>query len=744
MSSISLFRNVASVTNPENFDIVEYLEKTRDGEWEDIVTQCRNIKDKEKRDAFKQKMPTATLSGLFDYRSDDKLVSHSGFISMDLDHVDNLNGMRDALQKDRYVFSVFMSTSGDGLRVIFKIESNKHREAFKALSQYIYENYGHPCDPNGINVSKPYVVSFDPYLYLNYNNVPVFKHYIKETVIKQMPSFLHTTEDFERVMQQITGRQINICESYDDWLKVGFALASELGEGGRSHFHTISQISAKYKHSVCEKQYTACLKARGVEKINISSFYYLAKINGLDIVSEKTKTVIRTTRNGKQAGLKKEQIVDNLEKFAGITGVEKLVEQIFDSPNKDAYTEEEQSILHQLELFISNSYSLRMNDVTGFLEENNKQLSPSDLNTIFIAAKKLMPKLDYNLLVRLLKSDFIERYNPFFEFFESDGIPVRLPATPDKNEKKYSSPLIDMLAQSIKNEDPVYTRYFLRKWMVSIISSAHKVHSPLLFCLLGAQNSGKTEFFRRLLPTELQSYYAESKLDKEKDDELLMCENLIVMDDELGGKSKSDAQKLKNITSKQYFSLRRPYGDHNEKILRLAVLCGTSNLKEVLNDTTGNRRIIPIEVTDIDKELYNSIDKKQLFMEAYRLYKEGFDWRINHKDISYLNKDQVKYEAIVKERELILKYFEIGDEDRLSSTEILVEIEKLTQQRLSINTMGRELENLGFEKKSTRIGQTSAKKWCVKRINRVEPLPIKGAELEMPSPKKPEEDDLPF
>ncbi|MBK7345809.1 MAG: hypothetical protein IPI98_02545 [Chitinophagaceae bacterium] len=168
-------------------------------------------------------------------------------------------------------------------------------------------------------------------------------------------------------------------------------------------------------------------------------------------------------------------------------------------------------------------------------------------------------------------------------------------------------------------------RKFVRKWIVSIISSMHKVHSPLLLALARfSKGTGKTEFFRRLLQTSYLDI-TQSKLDKEKDDELLMCENIIIMDDELGGKSKSDAQKLKNITSKEYFYLRRPYGDHNERILRVAVLCGTSNYINVVNDTTGNRRILPIKVLDIDKDLFNGIDKRKLFNEAYQLYKSGFD-----------------------------------------------------------------------------------------------------------------------
>ena len=43
-----------------------------------------------------------------------------------------------------------------------------------------------------------------------------------------------------------------------------------------------------------------------------------------------------------------------------------------------------------------------------------------------------------------------------------------------------------------------------------------------------------------------------------------------------------------------------------------------------MDDPTGNRRIIVLESAGkFDYELYNSIDKTQLFFEAYDLWKEG-------------------------------------------------------------------------------------------------------------------------
>lgn len=717
MPKISIFKQIRYTKYPENIELITVLEQIRDGRWEDLVTKCRLISDKKERNEFKDTMPRICFSGQFETRTDNGLEQHSGFISLDLDEISNLEELVEKLKKDKYVYSVFMSTSGSGLRVLIKIEKEKHREAFQGLLKYMHEIYQITPDLNGISVSKPFCVTYDPNLVINENSL-IFKKYVKETPVKELPNFVHTPEDFQSVLNQIVNRNVSIAEEYLDWIKVGMAIADQFGENGREYFHQISRPSTRYSSKDTDTHYKYFLRRQSSNKANIATFYYFAKLNGISITSERTKTIIRTTKSSKKACLTKEQIIANLEKFANITGADSVVSEVFDKDigNDDM---DDESSLFTLELFISNNYNLKMNEVTGYLEQNGKRLSPSDLNSMFIAAKKIVPRLDYQLMMRLLKSDFIETYNPFFEFFGSDGIPFDLPPIPTEEEKKFESPLIDKLAETIKNDNPAYTLFFVRKWIVSIISSAHKVHSPLLLCLLGGQNTGKTEWFRRLLPKELAEYYAESKLDKEKDDEILMTENLIIMDDELGGKSKKDDLKLKNITSKQWFSLRRPYGDHNEKILRLAVLCGTSNYKEILSDPTGNRRIIPIEVHDIDKPLYNSINKKELFMEAFRLYKGGFDWRITQKDVQYLNKDGDNYNLIVPERELIQKYFENVDELRLTTTEIKVELELLTKQKLSLPTIGREMLNLGFVRKTTRENAVvTVKKWGVKRINR--------------------------
>ena len=156
------------------------------------------------------------------------------------------------------------------------------------------------------------------------------------------------------------------------------------------------------------------------------------------------------------------------------------------------------------------------------------------------------------------------------------------------------------------------------------------------------------------------------------------------------------------MTSKKWFSLREPYGRHNVDLRRLAVLGGTSNDSDLLNDPTGNRRIIPIEVIDyIDKELYNSIDKTDLLMEVYHLHKSGFTSDLSKEEIEYLAGQTAAFQAPSVERELLMAYYELPRDDLhrefLTTSEIKARIEMQSGQRLNINKLGQELKKCGFE-----------------------------------------------
>jgi predicted P-loop ATPase len=294
-------------------------------------------------------------------------------------------------------------------------------------------------------------------------------------------------------------------------------------------------------------------------------------------------------------------------------------------------------------------------------------------------------------------SDNTNDFNPLMDFFNS-----YIERTP--------TGVIDELWSCFNTTDNQHLAYFGKKWLVGLISSIHGTHSPLMLILCGeVQNTGKTEAFRRMLPDELRAYYAESKLDAGKDDEILMTQKILIVDDEMGGKSKAESKRLKDLTSKQTFSLREPYGRNNVDLNRLAVLGGTTNDLAVLNDPTGNRRLLPSEIISINHAKYNSIDKIDLIMEAYHLYKSGFVWQLSKHDIERLNSNTAQFEDHSLERELLQKYLLMPQHfpnhiaQEMTATDVKIYIELRSNQRMQLKKIGTELKSIGYESKHKKI-----------------------------------------
>lgn len=753
-SLISVYETAFSKQSKEELPLDIFLENIRNGKWQDYVLPIRAIKNKEEKEKAKKKVPAVTISGRFEERLDDKIIAHSGYIAVDLDNLEDPEKVKEIISSDSYVAAAFKSISGLGLCVLFKINPLKHREAYKGISEYLYNKYKLIVDPTGLNPSRLRFVSFDPYIYIA-EKCTKFAEYPKEKEPKKIERVIYSQDDFSRILKQIVDQRINIDkDDYHTWLRIGFAICDKFGESGRQYFHTVSQFSVKYDPDTCDKQYSAIVKHKpsGGNKTTISTFYYYAKEAGVDIYSDRTRIIAHTASQGKKSGLNVEQVVENLEKFEDIKDepgssdkVADIVKQVFQS-GIDIGGE---TLLDELEMFIRQNYSLRRNEITRFIENNGVALAQKDLNTIFVKAKKVLPKINYELIERLINSDFVPSYNPLKLFMESAikgeadslinfnfGAGPHLPINSIVQELKSHAPLITKLFSTIQTKDPDFLLYFGAKWLVSMVSAIYGEHSPLMLVLSGEkQNTGKTEWFRRLLPNDLRNYYAESKLDREKDDEILMTQKLLIMDDEMGGKSKKEIKRLKELTSKQVFTLREPYGRYNVDLVRLAVLAGTTNDNEILYDPTGNRRIIPIHVYSINHQLYNSIDKLQLLREVYALYKAGLRWRFTKEDIQYLGTDSASFEMSSGECELIQKYFEPGDAEQLTASEIKVYIEKHTNQRLILDRIAKELKRLGFEQKYIRWGASTRRVYGVNHLT--------GLGNAIQPPQMPP-DDLPF
>lgn len=711
--NISLFYKLPKKGEPhiadETITISDFLNLVKFGKYKNQIEKIRVEPDKKRRDELKKLLPAVTISGVFTERNQDLLISHSGFIQIDIDHFTD----KGALITDPYTYAIFKSASGGGLAIIVKINPEKHTESFRWLRNYYYQSFGIRIDSAPQNVASLRFASYDPELIVNEKSKQSRQLTSTPKPVKSLPVFI-PGDTVGEMISECVNLGHNLAPDYESYLRLGFALSEGFGESGRQWFHSLCSVSEKYDSRHADKQYDHCLKGRNTQKVTVGTLYWMLKQVGIHVPNDNQKAV-QVAAIAKRAGRKPEAVKAQLSEINGVSqeNADKLVDEVFkrdDITLKQAANDPDQ-LIQALTEWMGQNHPMRINSITRIIEENGSEVKRERINSIYLRARMFFNTKDItkDLVESYIFSDFIHEYNPITEYIE-------------RNSHRRSSGNISTLSKCIRSNTEMKD-VFVRKWMLSLIAAydGHPVRSVL--SLVGGQNSGKTEWFRRLLPAGLRKYYAESKLDAGKDDDMLMCQKLIVMDDEMGGKSKQDEKRFKELTSKSIFSLRAPYGRNNEDFKRLAVLCGTSNDPEIINDPTGNTRILPIEVISIDHELYNSIDKDELFMEAYRAYESGEEWQLSKSELAELDRVGEDFQSIAYERELILKFFSPaaqggGIPEWMTATEIKDILESNTKQRIhSMRKFGMELSKLFGKSTSKREGSNILKKYEVIRFS---------------------------
>ena len=84
------------------------------------------------------------------------------------------------------------------------------------------------------------------------------------------------------VGQLLLERGANVADTYDDWLRLGFALADGLGSEGGELFHQLSAQSTKYDAEACERKWQECLRKHD-GRTTIASFFQMAQQAGVDL-----------------------------------------------------------------------------------------------------------------------------------------------------------------------------------------------------------------------------------------------------------------------------------------------------------------------------------------------------------------------------------------------------------------------------------------------------------------------------
>ena len=362
---INLLPNIRQSDKFSVIGINEYLALVKDGAYLNPIQAFQNSTalSKDQRAELKIKIPAVTISGIFkDSVKNANLLTHSGLICIDFDAVENVGQLKQELSKDPYTFAALLSASGNGLAAIVKIDPAKHIDSFTGLKAYYFKNYGQLIDESCKNVSRLRFLSYDPAPFINPES-KLFKEYQKAPVKQKVVNTVLTGSEFEELLDRICRGSYDLTEGiYQNYLTLGFALASEFGEKGREYFHAVAAQNVKYDPAKADKQYTYCLRDTGQNKVGIATFYYYAKQAGVELKSPQAVKLENIAKMAKKQGRSQESVIE-IARISGMD-VEKATETaaaVYESNVNLSLVG--QTNLGLVQLYLQNNYQLYYNTI---------------------------------------------------------------------------------------------------------------------------------------------------------------------------------------------------------------------------------------------------------------------------------------------------------------------------------------------------------------------------------------------
>ncbi len=180
---ITIFTNFSDTKNPRLVEIDEILERIKNCTLQPKIDAIRAESDEKIKKDLKKMLPCILFSGEFTERKDKAIVKHSGFVVLDWDHLENLEEKRAEICDYHFIYSCFISPSGDGLKAVVRIPAiiEKHRGYYAGLMRLFPD-----LDATSINESRICYASADANIFIN-KNATEFTDYVDIKALQQTP-----------------------------------------------------------------------------------------------------------------------------------------------------------------------------------------------------------------------------------------------------------------------------------------------------------------------------------------------------------------------------------------------------------------------------------------------------------------------------------------------------------------------------------------------------------------------------
>ncbi|UFK97550.1 VapE domain-containing protein [Kaistella faecalis] len=680
----TIFKNFNEVV--EQKDILKILDDIKNGTYRNAITYLRKSLTEDKKEAAeraKKSLPAFTPSATFKGgRKMEFLSNYNALVVLDIDKItkEKLTESKENLQKNEFVFAVFTSPSGNGLKIFVKVSTGKteHKETFLKLQEYFENLLQLEIDKSGKDITRLCFFSYDPELYLNENSKefsvtepqeqPEIKPPASEPSI-QNPTPINYDVLYHHCIQ-FTEKKYQFIEGSRNYFV--FTLANNLNRKGVPESLALGYILADYDYNTQEVM-TAVKSAYSNTSEHATDDYQPQK------KSAKSEQSASIRKNSGESSAPTNQ--------EGIMTIEE---------------EEEPAHIDKLETFLNNRYKFRYNEVLGKLEYRRvngktwKYITDFKENSILREIQKAKVRCSINSLRNLLHSDFCEMYDPFKDYFEN-----LVEYTGDKDH-------IEELALTITTTKPDLWKECFKKWFVAMVACVinEKQINQTVIVFSGKQGLGKTTWIEKLMPLELKQYIFSGTVNPNNKDTLIhLAECMLINLDELENLNRTEIGSLKELITKTHIRMRKAYGHNNENMPRRASFAGSVNTAQFLNDTTGSRRFLCFELENI--EYQHEVDINLCYAQAYKLYQDGFRHWFNQEEIKDINANNEQYQLKSPEEELLLTWFEPATKETANkfynTSQIAVRLAELGNLHVTdgtVNKIGKALKKHGFQRYS--------------------------------------------
>jgi predicted P-loop ATPase len=404
-----------------------------------------------------------------------------------------------------------------------------------------------------------------------------------------------------------------------------------------------------------------------------------------------------------------EHTVQDFQKIIDLAVKNKNIVDV--TPDKEITT-----IIHITEDYLNEHYKIRHNIIANEIEiskQNVDEWNDLNENSLWIEMQKKSIKVPASTLEKILKSDFVPKFNPLIDYFEN------LPVWDKKTD--YITQYSDYITLE-KDEDKQQYNYHFKKWCVRAVKCAtnDNYFNKNAFVISDegkGQNIGKTTWIRNLCPQILSNYLKDDLPKDEKDAKIALTQNFIVNLDELASLSRQEINTLKSLFSADKIKVRFPYDKKEIVVRRVANFIGSTNLSTFLHDETGSVRWLCFVADTIDFSYKTNFDINNLWAQAFALSNDiNFDETITSKDMALNELRNAKFQMQSPEKDLINQYLElpntIDETEILSSTEIQHYLSSFANSiKLNNVALGKALTSLKYRK----IRSSTSTKYAVKK-----------------------------